>query len=304
MLGNAEIVENAYRQGIVVPAFNIAHLPMMEPIIRGVADEDSFALLGVSRIDWMKFGAQSLAAVADELAKRADPDHVRLHLDHVPVIDEDGLRVDYLPIIAEALALGYGSVMVDASRLPLDGNIGATRRVAEMAHEAGVPCEAELGSVMGHEAGPLPPYDELFDSGKGFTDVAEAERFVRETGCDWLSVAVGSIHGAVSGAAKDQKKVEARLDLEHLEELRDATGIPLVLHGGSGVKQEAVLEAIKRGISKVNVGTEIRQVFEATRRETGSVSKAQQAVYDRTVWFIRDYFHVAGTRGRLTTQGA
>jgi fructose-bisphosphate aldolase class II len=299
MRTNADIMRNAYAQGIVIPAFNIAHLPMVEPIVRAVVDQDSFALVEVSRIDWMKFGAQSPAAVAEEFAKHSAPDHVRLHLDHVPVIDEDGLRVDYLPIFRDALALGYGSVMIDGSRLPLEENIAATREVAEMAHEAGVPCEAELGAVMGHEAGPLPPYEELFASGKGFTDVAEAERFVRETGCDWLSVAVGSIHGAISGAARDQKKVEARLNLEHLQKLRDATGIPLVLHGGSGVKQEAVLAAIQRGIAKVNVGTEIRQVFESTQRETGSLHAAQEALYERTAWFIRDYFRVEGSRAKV-----
>lgn len=299
MLTNADIMRNAYAQGTVIPAFNIAHLPMTGALIRAAVDQDSFAFIAVSRIDWMKFGAESLAAVAQEFARHSDPDHIRLHLDHVPVIDEDGLRVDYPPIFREALTLGYGSVMIDGSRLPLEENIAATREVSEMAHQAGVPCEAELGAVMGHEAGPLPPYEELFASGKGFTDPAEAERFVRETGCDWLSVAVGSIHGAISGAARDQKKVEARLNLEHLEKLRAATGIPLVLHGGSGVKQEAVLAAIKLGIAKVNVGTEIRQVFESSQRETGSLHGAQEALYERTAWFIRDYFHVEGSRGRV-----
>ena len=67
-----------------------------------------------------------------------------------------------------------------------------------MAHAADVPVEAELGAVLGHEAGPLPPYEELFASGLGFTDPAEAKRFVEETGCDWLSVAIGNIHGAIA----------------------------------------------------------------------------------------------------------
>ena len=87
---------------------------------------------------------------------------------------------------------GYQSVMIDASRLDLEGNIRATREVAGLAHEAGIPCESELGAVMGHESGPRIPYEEIFATKKGFTDVAEAERFERESGCDWLSVAVGS----------------------------------------------------------------------------------------------------------------
>jgi ketose-bisphosphate aldolase len=249
--------------------------------------------------------------VLAEFVKWREPDYVRLHLDHVPVIDEDNRQVDYLSIIREAIELGYQSVMVDGSRLDLEGNIEATRQVVEMAHEAGIPCEAELGAVLGHEAGPLPPYEELFESGRGFTDVKEAHRFVRETGCDWLSVAIGNIHGAVSGALRDRKKVAARLNLGHLDRLRQATGIPLVLHGGSGVQREYLLAAIEKGIAKVNVGTEIRQAYEAALRESGGVAAAQDAVYERTSWLIRDYFSLSGTRilvagqtSEPTTEGA
>lgn len=299
MLSSAEIVGNAYNQGLVVPAFNVAHLPMIEPIVRAAVSQDAFAFVEVARSDWRRFGAIGPQAVAEEFAKWDAPDHVRLHLDHVPVVDEDGLQVDYLPIFRQAFGLGYHSVMIDASRLPLEENIAATREVVQMAHEAGIPCEAELGAVLGHEAGPLPPYDELFESGMGFTDVEQARRFVRETGCDWLSTAIGNVHGAISEAAKDEKKVEARLNLDHLEQLRDATGIPMVLHGGSGVRQEAILGAIKRGIAKVNVGTDIRQTYERALRETGSIPAAQQALYERVTWLIRDYFQVSGSRARF-----
>jgi fructose-bisphosphate aldolase class II len=269
---------------------------MVQPVVRAVVDQDCFALIETARLEWMKFEAHGPAAVMDEFLKWNEPDHVRLHLDHVPVIDEDGQKVDYLAIIEEAIALGYDSVMVDGSRLDLEENIQTTRQVVELAHSAGVPCEAELGAVLGHEAGPLPPYEALFETGLGFTDVQEAARFVGETGCDWLSVAVGNIHGAVSGSLKDRKKVEARLDLDHLEKLRGATGIPLVLHGGSGIKQETLLAASKRGVTKVNVGTEIRQAYESALRESGRVKIAQNAVYERTCWLIRETFGLAGTR--------
>jgi fructose/tagatose bisphosphate aldolase len=207
--------------------------------------------------------------------------------------------VDYLAIIHEAVGLGYHSVMVDGSRLSLVGNIEATRQVVNLAHQAGIPCEAELGAVLGHEAGPLPPYEELFATGMGFTDVDEARRFVQETDCDWLSVAIGNVHGAVSGALKDQKKVEAKLHLDHLDLLRQATGVPLVLHGGSGIKRDYLLAAIKRGIAKVNVGTEIRQVYEAGIKELGGILSAQESVYDHTCWLIHDYLALAGTRGTV-----
>jgi fructose-bisphosphate aldolase class II len=296
MQSTSDIINNASKAEVAIPAFNVPYLPMVEPVIRAVVDQDSFALIETARLEWIRFESQSPAAVIEEFMKWNEPDYVRIHLDHVPVIDEDNLGVDYLSIIREAIELGYQSVMVDGSRLDLKGNIEATRQVVDLAHEAGIPCEAELGAVLGHEAGPLPPYEELFESGRGFTDVKQAERFVRETGCDWLSVAIGNVHGAVSGALKDKKKVEARLNLEHLERLRQATGVPLVLHGGSGVKREYLLAAIKKGIAKVNIGTEIRQAYEAALRESGSVAAAQDAVYDRTCWLIRDYFGLAGTK--------
>jgi fructose-bisphosphate aldolase, class II len=252
-----------------------------------------------ARLEWVKFDARGLKPVADEFARWAKTDYVRLHLDHVPVIDEDNLRVDFVPVFKEALELGYESVMVDGSRLPLAENIACTRQVVELAHAVNVPVEAELGAVLGHESGPMPPYEELFASGRGFTDIGEAQRMVSESGCDWLSVAIGNIHGAIAAGRKDEKKVEARLNLERLEELSKATGVPLVLHGGSGIRQEYVRGAMGRGITKINVGTEIRQPYEVALKETGSVAKAQQAVYDRTKWVLCEFLGIQGTRGKL-----
>ncbi len=299
MPDSKEIMQKANDLGVIIPAFNVAHLPMTEPIIRATRDQDSFALVEVSRVDWEKMGAQSYAAVYKEYMKFEDRNHVRLHLDHVPAIDEDGNKVDYRAIIEDALSMGYQSAMIDGSRLSLDDNIRVTAEVAELARKAGVPCEAELGAVLGHEAGPPPPYEELFSTGKGFTNIDEAKRFVSESGCDWLSVAIGNIHGAISDALKDRKKPEARLDLDHLQNLHTATGIPLVLHGGSGVQQEYVLKAAERGITKINVGTEIRQAYEKTIKETGDVEKAQQAVYDSVTSLIKEYYNIAGTSSKL-----
>ena len=272
---------------------------MMEPVIQALVDEDAFGLVEIARLEWHKFEAQGPAAIAEEFAKWGKPDFVRLHLDHIPVIDEDNLKVDYLPIIKEAIGLGYQSVMIDGSRLNLDENIAATKEVVALAHAAGIPCEAELGAVLGHESGPPPPYEQLFASGQGFTDVGEAKRFVAETGCDWLSVAVGNIHGAVSGALKDHKKVEARLHIEHLRKLHEATNVPLVLHGGSGVQRSYLLEATRNGMTKVNIGTEIRQAYEQELRDSSVISKAQQSCYQRTRWLLKDYFGLSGTRRQV-----
>lgn len=296
MSSGMDIVRQARQAGTVILAFNIPYLPMLQPVVEAVIDQDAVAMIETARLEWIKFDAHSPAAIKKEFDRLYHPGYLWLHLDHIPVIDEDNLDVNYFYIIQEAIHLGYQSVMVDGSRLKLPDNIAATRRVVEIAHAASIPCEAELGAVLGHEAGPLPPYEELFASGLGFTDLEEARQFVGSTGCDWLSVAVGNIHGAVSGVLKDQKKVEARLNLDRVEQLSQMVEIPLVLHGGSGVKQEYVKAAISKGIAKINIGTEIRQAYEAQIRETGNVSSAQKAVYDRTTWLIRDYYGLSGIR--------
>ncbi len=194
------LMRTAYELRILVPAFNVAYPPMVKPIVDTLAELQCFGLAEVARPDIEKFGAGSMRHVRDEYEKHKDERFTRLHLDHIPVVDEDLKDVEYKEIIEEAIELGFESLMVDGSRLSLEENIRATRWVAERAHAAGIPLEAELGAVLGHEAGPVTPYDELFASGKGFTDPGQAQRFVRETGVDWLSVAIGNIHGAISVA--------------------------------------------------------------------------------------------------------
>jgi fructose-bisphosphate aldolase, class II len=299
MASVAEIIQKARCRGVGIPAFNIPYLPMMEPVVRAVADQDSFALVDTARLEWVKFESKGPRAVSEEFDRCGRRKYVRLHLDHVPVIDEDDQQVDYMPVFKEALALGYESVMVDGSRLSLEENIEATRQVADLAHASGIPIEAELGAVLGHESGPLPPYEELYASGRGFTDVLQAEKFVKATGCDWLSVAIGNIHGAIAPKKKDQNKVEARLNLDRLEQLCQAVDVPLVLHGGSSVRQEYLLGAMKRGIAKINVATEIRQAYEVALQQSGSIAKAQDAVYERTVWIMRDYLCISGINARV-----
>jgi len=296
-LGTGKIINRAWKSGVVVPGFNIPYLPMMEPVVRALRDCNSFGLVMVARLEWEKFESGSLRAIRDEYEKVKDEAHTRLHLDHVPVIDEDNLRVDFEAIIADALKCGYQSVMVDGSRLPLAENIDCTARVAKLAHAYGIPVEAELGAVMGHEAGPLPPYEELFLSKKGFTSPEEARRFVEESGCDWLSVAVGNIHGAISAAGKQKEKPKARIDLDHLAALNTAANVPLVLHGGTGIAPEYVRQAVKRGIAKINVATAIRQPYERTVGD--GVEAAQQAVYQTMVELLRDELNIENSADLL-----
>lgn len=257
-----EIMQKARNLGKCIPAFNVPHLPMVRPIAGAIADENSTAMIQIARVEWEKFQARSL---------------------------------DYEKLLERALKAGYESVMIDGSRLPLEENIRVTAEAAAMAHEAGVPCEAELGAVMGHEKEKMPPYEEIFSRKMGFTKLEEAKRFVLESRCDWLSVAVGNIHGQIAEAVRNQKKPEARLDVGHIGAIYQALGIPLVLHGGSGIRHSCVLEAVRAGITKINVGTEIRQTYEFALKESGNdISYAQEQVYRKVRAYISGYLYNTG----------
>jgi len=298
-MNSKEIIQKARKAGKCIPAFNIPHIPMMEPIVQAVTDENSVAMIQVARVEWEKMQAGSLERIAEEYAKCGNPGYTLLHLDHIPVIDEDYRSVDYLSYLRRAIQAGFQSVMIDGSRLSLEENIQATAQAVQLAHDAGIPCEAELGAVMGHESAVLPPYKEIFEKRLGFTKPEEAQRFVRESGCDWLSVAVGNIHGAIAEAVRNQKKPEAMLDISHIAVLEAAAGVPLVLHGGSGVKRAFLLNAFHTGIAKMNVGTEMRQTYEfALAEKSGDVAYAQDALYRR----VRIFLHTYLENGDLKTQ--
>ena len=294
-----DVVLRAKELGKCIPAFNVPHIPMVKPIAEAIRDENSVAMIQVARVEWEKMSAGSLERIAQEYDKHRNQNTL-LHLDHIPVIDEDYQRVDYRTYIERALKVGFQSVMIDGSRLPLEENIAVTAEVAAMAHAAGVPCEAELGAVMGHESTTLPPYEEIFAKKMGFTKLDEAARFAAESKCDWLSVAVGNIHGAVAEAVRNQKKPEAKLDVEHIADLAKATGLPLVLHGGSGVNHQCLLDAIKAGIAKINVGTEMRQAYEAALEKSGGdVAFAQEQLYQRARAYIREYLYNTNLKDML-----
>jgi ketose-bisphosphate aldolase len=160
-----------------------------------------------------------------------------VHLDHG----------DSIELVAQCLDAGFDSVMIDASEKPFRENIKITRKVVTLARKYGACVEAELGYVakLGQST-----------EKEGFTLPEEASRFVDETGVDALAVAIGTAHGFY--------KKEPRLDLERLSRIREVTDAALVLHGGSGVPHATLREAIARGICKVNLATEIKNIFMKT----------------------------------------
>jgi ketose-bisphosphate aldolase len=299
-LNVSDIMRRAYNKGILIPAFNVAYLPMVKPIVETLVKYQTFGLVEVARLEVEKFKAESFEAVAKEYGFYKNPKFTRLHQDHIPVIDEDGAKVDWKSLIQKGLDARYDSVMIDGSRLAFRENIDVTRQVADMAHEVNKPAEAELGAVMGHEKQLSMSYDEIYERGIGFTSVDEATQFVKETKIDWLSVAIGNIHGAISGAAKDKDKVQARLNIDHLKRLSQTTNVPLVLHGGSGIKTEYVLEAIKNGITKINIGTDIRQSYErAMKAKPRDVENARKQVSEKIRELICDVYHIDGSAYKI-----
>jgi len=160
-----------------------------------------------------------------------------LHLDHTKEI----------PLIQEAIAAGFTSVMIDASEKPLDENISTSRQVVEYAHAHGVSVEAELGRIGTTDFVETDKDEELY------TKPDEAERFVRETGVDALAVSVGTAHGVYTVR-------QPKIDLPRLRAIRGLTPVHLVLHGGSGVPAEMMQAAIQLasgGVSKVNIATDL-----------------------------------------------
>ncbi|HBQ84881.1 MAG TPA: tagatose-bisphosphate aldolase, partial [Syntrophomonas sp.] len=169
---------------------------------------------------------------------------VALHLDHGTDFDQ----------VVKCIRSGFSSVMYDGSKLSLEDNIAITNKVLDMARPIGVSVEAELGKIGGTE-----DLVHVEDKDAVFTDPEEARYFVEKTGIESLAIAIGTAHG--------QYKGEPKLDLERLKKIKALTRIPLVLHGSSGVPDEAVQAAIKLGICKVNIDTNIREAFVWKMRE-------------------------------------
>jgi fructose-bisphosphate aldolase class II/tagatose 1,6-diphosphate aldolase GatY/KbaY len=162
---------------------------------------------------------------------------VGVHLDHSTDVDE----------VRACLELGYSSVMFDGSSRPFEDNVHATRQVVELAHRHGAWVEAELAGIAGDE-------DASSGASAGaLTDPGQAAEFVRRTGVDALAVAIGNVHGIPSAPV--------RLDLDLLEAIAEVVDVPLVLHGASGLPVEEVQAAIRLGVAKVNVNTELRRAL-------------------------------------------
>lgn len=229
-----ELLADAYRNRYAVAAFAAHNMEMMRAVVEAAEEAGAPVILQTTPATLRYAGLESIVAMARAATEGAKVP-VALHLDHG----------DTFETVVRCLRAGYTSVMVDASRLPFLENAAFVAKVTEAAHAAGVPVEAELGTIGGAEEGGAGE-EEL-------TDSEAAEEFVRRTGIDFLAPAFGTVHGVYKG--------EIRLDFSRLEAISRRVGLPLVMHGASGVSGEMIRRAIARGVSKVNFSTELKQAF-------------------------------------------
>lgn len=230
-----EMLLDAQKNGYAVGAFNVENMEMVMAVVSAAQELKSPVIMQttpstVKYADFDYFYANVKVA-----AEKANVP-VAIHLDHGNSFE----------LAMKAYRTGYTSIMIDGSHGSFEENIALTKSVVEVCKSGNVPVEAELGKVGGKE-------DDLDGGEGGYTDPLEAKEFVEKTNVDSLAVAIGTAHGVYKG--------EPKLDLDRLSQIKEVVGIPLVLHGTSGVPDEVVTECVNRGICKVNYATDLRIAF-------------------------------------------
>ncbi len=271
-----EVLDYAEEKNIAIPGFNIDNLEITQALLMAAEAENCPVIITIGQ-GCIKIGRlHSLATLVKQMAAESKVPVV-LHLDH---------GVSYEQTI-QCLREGFSSVMFDGSRFPLEKNIEITRQVVTAAHAVGVSVEAELGAIGGVEDG-------IAAAGKNVVDIGEVETMIKSVPIDALAVAIGNAHGIYKTAPK--------LDFDLLRAIRNLDcHVPhLVLHGGSGLSDEAIQTAISCGIRKINVATEIRLAYinglksaSASSNIYDYIAAAQEAVVDLARQKIRLFTHIS-----------
>lgn len=266
MLANGlDVLKKAHKENYAVGAFNVNNMELCQAIVSAAETQKAPVFIQTSE------GALDYANI-DELhnimqfAARRSSVPIVVHLDH-------GKE---LTVVKKCIDIGYTSVMFDGSHLSFEDNIKQTKQVCKWAHAKGIPVEAELGTIGGTE-------DKVTARKIIMTEPSEAKDFVERSTCDSLAIAIGTSHGA-----NKFMQADAKLDIARLKEIRKIVDIPLVLHGGSSVPQDAVAkatkygakfdqfygvpedqitESVQNGINKINTDTDIRLEFTAAIRQ-------------------------------------
>lgn len=233
LVSMTEMLNKGKAEGYAIGQFNLNNLEFTQAILQAAEEEKSPVILGVSEGAARYMGGFTTVV---HMVKGLLHDYkitvpVAIHLDHGSSFEK----------CKEAIDAGFTSVMIDASHHPFEENIEITSKVVEYAHAKGVSVEAELGTVGGQE-------DDVVADGVIYADVEECKELVQRTGIDCLAPALGSVHGPYKG--------EPNLGFKEMEEIGNATGVPLVLHGGTGIPTKDIQKSISLGTTKINVNTE------------------------------------------------
>ena len=239
LAATSDVVGPAHAEHRCAPAFNVVQLEHVTAVIAAAESRDRPVILQLSHNAVRYHGALEPIGSAMLAAARLAAVPVAVHLDHAESAD----------LVRRAVDLGFSSVMFDASTLDYEANVAATAEVAEHCHAAGVWVEAELGEVGGKDGVHAPG---------ARTDPDEAVRFVAATGVDALAVAVGTSHAMLSR--------DAAVDLDLVARLRAEVAVPLVLHGSSGVPDDGLRAAVRAGLSKINIATQLNKTLTAAVR--------------------------------------
>lgn len=227
-----EFLPKAKANRFAVGQFNMNNLEFAQAIMQAAMELNSPFIYGVSEGALKYMGMEYTVAIAEAAAKKSGLP-IALHLDHGSSFE----------VAMECIRAGFSSVMFDGSHYPFEENIRLTKEVVKAAHAMGVSVEGELGTIGGVE-------DDISvdEADASLAKPEEAIRFYEETGVDCLAIAVGTAHGMYAG--------EPNIRFDIIREVADAIPVPIVLHGGSGVPDEAIRKAIEAGVGKINVNTE------------------------------------------------
>lgn len=237
IVSTKEMLLDAKKNSYAIPAFNIHNLETMQAVLEGAWDMKSPIIIATTPGTVNYAGLDFLVGMAKAGAKNFNIP-IAIHLDHCGDVD----------FIKKCILAGYKSVMIDASLKDYEENIRLTREIVDFGQKYGATVESELGVVGGQE-------DERKVDEKDvlYTDPNVALDFIEKTEIDSLAIAIGTAHGVY--------KLEPKLDIDRLEEIRNKVYVPLVLHGASGVSEKSVIEAIEHGICKINISTELKMAF-------------------------------------------
>ncbi|KAJ0981299.1 hypothetical protein J5N97_009554 [Dioscorea zingiberensis] len=273
-----DLLLSAENGGYAIGAFNVYNLEGIEAVVAAAEAENSPAILQVHP-GALKFGGLPLVACCISAAEQSTVP-ITVHFDHGSSKSE----------LVEALELGFDSVMVDGSHLPLMENISYTKYISILAHSKGMLVEAELGRLSGTE-------DDLTveDYEARLTDASQAEEFIDKTGIDALAVCIGNVHGTYPAGGPN-------LRLNLLKDLRTLTlkkGVSLVLHGASGLPKELVKECIELGVRKFNVNTEVRSAYlEVLRKPNKDLVHVMAAAKDAMKAVVAEKMRLFGSAGK------